>query len=126
MNHKDALVVALIASSLGLSGCPVVLVGAGAAGGYALSKDSAKSNFDLPKDRIYKRSLDVVKEMGQVTMEDEKHGLIKASITDVNVTITVKQLTKKTVELKVKARDKFLVPKVALAQEVYTKIIEKL
>lgn len=126
MDGKGWMVVALLVTSLALTGCPVVLIGAGAAGGYALSKDSVKSNFDTSKDRVYRRSLDVAKKMGQVTLEDKKNGVIEAKIKDADVTITVTQITKKTVELKVKARDKVLLPKVAIAQEVYTKIIEKL
>ena len=125
MNHRQLIAMVLVAASLGLSGCPVILVGAGAAGGYALSKDSVKNHFDLSKDKVYNRSLDVAKKMGQVTLEDSKNGLIKAHIKDADVTITVKQVTKKSVALKVSARDKVLLPKVDVAQEVYTAIIEK-
>ena len=126
MNHKELIAMALVAASLGLSGCPVVLVGAGAAGGYALSKDSVKNHFDLSKDKVYRRSLDVAKEMGQVTLEDSKKGLVKGKVKEADITITVKPLTKKTVELEVHARNKFKMPAVDVAQEVYNKIIEKL
>jgi len=113
-------------ASLLVSGCALLLVGAGAAGGYAISKDSVKNVFDLPKEHVYDQSLAVVKEMGMVTLEDPRHGLIKAEVQDVNVTITIKQLTKRTVELKVRARNHLWMPKVDVAQEIYSKIIERL
>jgi len=84
-----------------------------------------KNNFDLPKDHVYARSLEVAKKMGAITLEDRKNGVIEAEIEEADVKITVKQVTRKSVELKVKARDKVLVPKVEVAQKVYTKIIEK-
>ena len=119
-------VLVLLAASLGVSGCALLLVGAGVAGGYAISKDSVRNVFDLPKDRVYEQSLAVVKEMGLVKLEDRAHGLIKADVQDADITITLRQLTKKTVELKVKGRSHFSLPKVDVAQEVYSKIIEGL
>ena len=116
----------LLTGSLGLSGCALFLIGAGAAGGYAISKDSVKNDYDLPMDRVYRESLGVVKEMGQVTLEDPKRGLIKAQVNDINVTITVKPLTRRTVELKVKARSDLLMPKVETAQEIYNRIASRL
>ncbi len=124
MNLKRFSIPALLIVSLGLNGCALLLIGAGAAGGYAISKDSVKNNYDLPFGRVYRASLDVAKQMGHVTLEDEKHGVIKATVNDVNVTITVKQLTRKTVELKVKARS--VMPKIEVAQEVYNKVAGRL
>lgn len=127
METKKLLAALLVAAgSLALSGCPVVLVGAGVAGGYAISEDSVKSHFDLSQGRVFDRSLKVLKEMGQVTEQDEKNGLIKGKVKDVDVTVTVQPVTKKTVELEVKARNKFKMPAVDVAQEVYNKIDERL
>ena len=125
MARRCSLVVLAIAS-LGLCGCPLLWLGAGAAGGYAISKDSVRNAFDLSPGAVYHSSLSVIKGLGMVTAEDASHGLIQAKVGDVNVTITVKPLTKKTVELKVKARNRFLMPRVDVAQEVYTKIVERL
>jgi hypothetical protein len=118
--------IVLAAVSLGLSGCALLLVGAGVAGGYAISKDSVRNLFDLPKAHVYEQSLAVAKELGAVTLEDRVHGRINAQVQDINVTITVRPLTQRTVELKVKARNDLLMPKVDTAQEVYSKIIERL
>lgn len=126
MAYQRGVVVLLVVMLLGSSGCAAVLIGAGAAGGYALSKDSVKNQFDLPKGRVYKSSVAALKEMGQVTLQDSKSGVVEGKIGDADITITVKQLTEKTVELEVKARDKVLIPKVDVAQKVYNKIAERL
>ena len=111
---------------IGLSGCAVLLVGAGAAGGYAISKDSVKNLFDLPVATVFQASREVVSAQGLITVEDARNGLLKATVEGATVTVTVKPVTKKTVELRVKARDNVLFPKVDVAQAIYTKILERL
>lgn len=109
-----------------LNGCAVLLVGAGAAGGYSVSRDSVIAHYDLSKDHIFRRSLYVAREHGQVGLEDPKHGLIELLTPEgVKVRISVKQLTPKTVELRVKAR-KNMLPKVDVAQEIFNKITQGL
>ena len=125
--RRSSTVVALLASAvIGLSGCALLLVGAGAAGGYAISRDSVRNLFDLPAETVFRVSRDVVAEEGVITVEDSRNGLIKATMAGANVTVTVKPMTKRTVELKVKARDSLLFPKVDIAQEIYTKILGRL
>ncbi|MBI3333153.1 MAG: hypothetical protein HYZ93_03590 [Candidatus Omnitrophica bacterium] len=114
-------VATLLAASLAMSGCALFLVGAGAAGGYAASRDSVKNQFDLPKDFVFQQGLAVAKKMGQVTLEDPSRGEIRAYVNGARVTITVKPLTRSAVELKVKAR-KSLMPAVDTAQQVYNQI----
>ena len=111
---------------LGASGCAALLIGAGAAGGYAISKDSIKNHFDLSPDHVYRISRDVAGELGLVTTEDPRHGLIQADVQGSTVTITIKPVSEKTVELKVKARDKIFLPKIEIAQTVYNKIVARL
>jgi hypothetical protein len=125
--NRTMRAVLLGAMLAGASGCAVLLIGAGAAGGYAISKDSVKNNFDLPQSHVYRISREVVEEHGEVTTDDEKHGIMKATVQGAAVTVTVKPLTRKTVELKVKARDHtLLLPKIDVAQVIYTKILERL
>lgn len=128
MKMKRSAVALLVAGAavVGLSGCAVLLVGAGAAGGYAISKDSVKNLFDLPAEVVFRASREVASEQGIITVEDARNGLIKATMEGATVTVTVKPVTKKTVELRVKARDNFLFPKVDIAQAIYTKILERL
>lgn len=126
MDLRKVLGILVVAASFTISGCAAVLVGAGVAGGYAIGKDSVKNHFDMPRDRVFRESLSVAKEMGRITLEDAKNGKIQADVKDVDITITVRQLTKKTVELKVKGRNKYKMPAVDVAQEVYNKIAENL
>ncbi len=126
MRIRQLVAVGMAAGAIGLSGCAVALLGAGAAGGYAIGKDSVTSHFDLSQGRVYRQALVVAKQMGQVKVEDDVHGLIKATINDATVTITVKPLTKKTVELTVKARGRLLLPKVSIVQDVHQQISEGL
>ena len=125
---KRSAVTLIVAGGVvvGLSGCAVLLVGAGAAGGYAISKDSVKNLFDLPADTVFRASREVMSAQGLITVEDARNGLIKATVEGATVTVTVKPVTKQTVELRVKARDQLLFPKVDIAQALYTKILERL
>ena len=115
----------LLWSSVSLSGCALLLIGAGAAGGYAISRDSVISQHDLAQDHVYRQALAVVHEMGVVQLEDARHGKIQATVQEAQVRISVKPLTRKTVELRVKAR-KNLLPAVSVAQDVYNKIAQRL
>ncbi len=113
-------------SALLLSGCAPLLVGAGAVGGYALSRDSVIDYVDNSKEAVYEEALTVAKKMGEVALEAPKQGVIQARIEQADVKITVRQLTPQTVELRVRARNKFLMPKVNVAQRVYARIKERL
>lgn len=126
MRGRTAVLALSISAAIGLSGCALLLVGAGAAGGYAISRDSVRNLFDLPADTVFRASRDVVAQEGVITIEDSRNGLIKATTAGAQVTVTVKPVTKRTVELQVKARDSMLFPKVDIAQEIYTKILERL
>ena len=126
MSRRFWSVAVLAVASLGLCGCPVLLVGAGVAGGYAISKDSIKNHLEMPKDVLYQESYDVLKQMGLITLEDKAHGLLKAKVVDSTVTVTIKPVTRKTNELVVEARNQFLLPDLDTAQAVYNKIIERL
>ena len=126
MRARARTIVGLMALLMSLSGCALFLVGAGVAGGYAISRDSVRNVFDMSGNQLYDKSLAVAKEMGLVTLEDHVHRLIKADVQEVHITITIKQLTKRTVELRIQGRNRWLMPKVDVAQAVYSKIIEGL
>ena len=130
VRHRVADVLAgtvLACLGAGLGGCAALLVGGGAVGGYALlSRDAVWNEFDLPKERIYRESLAVIEELGMVTTADEAHGIIEAKVDDANVTVTVTELTRRTVQLKVKARSPLKMPAIDVAQRTYNAIIERL
>lgn len=116
----------LLAGVLVFSGCAAVLIGAGAVGGYAVSRDSVVVNLEKSKEAVYRQSLEVAKKAGQVTVEDPRHGIIEMTTPEaVKVRIRLKQLTPRALELKVKAR-KNMLPRVDVAQDLYGKIMERL
>ncbi len=127
MTRNAVLRLTLVTGLLSLStGCAALLISAGAAGGYAVSRDSIRNYLDLPLDQVYGASREVIGELGLVTAEDARRGLIKATVQNANVTVTVKRVSEQSVELKVKARNKFLWPKIDVAHTVYNRILERL
>ena len=103
-----------------------MLIGAGAVGGYAISKDSINNSFDLSFSHVYEASHQVMQKVGFVTQADEQRGIIKGTVPGANVTITITRLTSRTVQLKVKARSDVFLPKIDIAQAVYNQIVERL
>ena len=126
MRARSWSIMALAVASLGLSGCPLVWLGAGAAGGYAISADSVRNQFILPREQVFERASAVARQLGMVTVEDDARGVIQLRVGETNVTVTVKSLTSRTVELRIKARSRLLMPRVNVAQDVYNAITERL
>ena len=126
MIRRALRMVAILGLATQLVGCAVLLLGTGAAGGYALSRDSISNRFDRTADEVYLASREVVREMGFVLREDEQQRWIKGTVEGADVTVTVKPVSETSVELRVRARNKFLMPKVSVAQAVYNKIVNKL
>jgi hypothetical protein len=126
MRQNKWLLALLILGTISSSGCTLFLIGAGATAGYAVSKDSVRNQFDLPKEYLFEQSMEVARQMGMVTLEDQSRGLIKMKLIDTTVTITTRSFTNNSTELKVKGRNKFLMPDIDAALSVYNKIVERL
>ena len=108
------------------SGCAIFLLGAGAAGGYAVSKDEIEGIMDTPFERVYKSTKTVIQKEGALTLEDKERGKLEAVVEGSMVNANVEQVTPKTVRLRVKARKvKGLFPNVKVAQKIYTQAIKQ-
>ena len=117
----------LIASLVLFPGCPLFLLGAGAAGGYAVSKDTIEGLVEKPMDRVWRASRDVIMYEGFIRSEDKAHGKLEAEVKKSEVNIEVKQVTQRTVRIRVKARTGYkLLPKPDLANEIYNKIYQRI
>ncbi len=130
MNQKKSLhfilpLFMLFIFSPALSGCALLLIGGGAAGGYAISKDEVVGAVDARQDKVYRAALDVAKTKGLIKMQNESQGKIEAEVNEATVKIYVTKITEKAVQLKVEARNKFKMPKIEIAQDVYTSILKK-
>ena len=109
------------------SGCAIFLLGAGAAGGYSISKDEIEGMTDVSYDKAYAAAKEIIRKEGAPTLEDKEHGIINAVVGSSDVELNLNQVTAKTVRLRVKARKtKGLFPDIKLAQNIYTQIIKKI
>ena len=111
-----------------LAGCvPMVFVavGAGAMGGYAISRDTFEGVSAKGQDEIWDAANHVLSIMGEVKDSDRKAGTIHSIVSGANVTVSVISVNLTTTKLRVKAR-KSIFPRIAIAQDVYIKIIHQL
>lgn len=109
-----------------LCGCAVMLIGAGAAGGYAVGKDYIQGETDKNFDNVYDSALNIAGIMGDIDSQfsNPSLGKIKARVENSSLEIIVERLTRQTVRLRVKSR-KNMMPNIELAQKVYSKIIQQ-
>ena len=110
----------------GLSGCAALWLGAGAVGGYAVSRDAIRNHLERSPGEVYAASRQVVRAFGVILLEDERRGFIKADVEGARMTITVTPISLHVVELKVKARKGVMFPKLDVAERVYNKIMDEL
>ena len=118
-------VILLLVFSPALNGCVLLLLGGGAAGGYAVSKDGIEGAVDAKYNKVYRSALESAQSKGIVRLQDEQKGYIETMVDSDTVKIHVTRITDKAVKLKVEARNKFKMPKVTVAQDVYTDILRK-
>ena len=121
---RKVLVLLLICFSL--CGCVMVLVGAGAAGGYAIGRDYIQGEMEKSFDSVYSSALHIVEGLGTIESKysNSSVGKINAKVETSSLQIIVERLTRHAVRLKVKSR-KNLLPNLDLAQRVYSSILEE-
>jgi hypothetical protein len=115
----------LAAFSAGCVPLVLVAVGAGAVGGYAVSRDTFEGVSSKGQDEIWDAANHVLTIMGEVKDSDRKGGTITAIVTGAKVTVSVIPVSLTATKLRVKAR-KAIFPRIAIAQDVYAKVIHQL
>ena len=115
----------LVSLMLTTSGCfYLVIGGVGALGGYAISPDTVEGNVEGRSTAdIWDAALQTVSVMGVIEEKNEVSGVLIAKVQGTQVTISISEPITETVKLRVKAR-KGMMPKVKLAQDIYTKIVQ--
>ena len=109
------------------SGCALFLLGAGATGGYAISKDEMEGMMDKKYDKVWQASETVLRKEGIVILALKDQGKIEGEVEGSKVEAQVDQVTPQTVRLRVKARKmKNLFPDMKKAQGLYNKIIRQI
>jgi hypothetical protein len=113
--------------SLSLSGCVWMLLGVGAAGGYAISGDTIAGEIDKDYDSIWTAAEKVSSIMGTIKYKDRAKGYIDVDVEKSKVSINIERLTPETLRLKVSARKYLnLMPNKGLAQKIFVKINQQI
>ena len=108
------------------SGCWFLVIGgAGAVGGYAVTRDTFEGVSSKGQEELLASAHKVLSIMGTITDERPKDGEIVARVYGNHVIVDVIQINLTTSKLRVKARNGIF-PRVGVAQEVYTKIMNQL
>jgi len=106
------------------SGCAFLVIGGiGAMGGYAVSRDTFEGVSSKGQEELLASTHKVLSIMGTITDERPKDGEVVGIVYGAHVTVDVIQINLTTSKLRVKARKDFL-PRVGIAQEVYTRRIQ--
>lgn len=127
MKKKTALYFMLLLIIPNVLGCAPFIIGtaAGALGGYAVSKDTVQGETDKPYSGLWDSALTVSRIRGTIKQEDSATGYIELETDSNRVWIRLVKLTRATTRIKVSARNRFHLPNVGLAQEIFVKIIEE-
>ena len=109
-----------------LYGCWFIVGGAvGAAGFYAVSKDTVQGETDKPYDSLWNSVLTVSRFRGTIKQEDYSRGYAELLADASRVYIRLIRLTHATTRLRVSARNKYRLPNINLAQDIFVKIMEE-
>ncbi len=119
---KLVLSLLLVGSLTGCVAAPIILVGAGAVGGYAISRDTFEGNTNKSQDELWDSANKVLSIMGSIDHSDRKRDELDGHVNGATVWITVIPVNASTTKLRIKAR-KNLLPAIGIAQDVYAKII---
>jgi hypothetical protein len=115
----------LITSLVGCVPMVLVAVGAGAVGGYAISRDTFEGISSKGQDEIWDAANHVLSIMGEVKDGDRKGGMVVAMVSGAKVTVSIIPVSLTATKVRIKAR-KSIFPRIAIAQDVYAKIMHQL
>lgn len=117
-----------VAAAVAVSGCVPVLVGVGVVTGYVAFKDTAAGNVDATFDDIWEAVLDVAESRTDIESKDKDRGVLKATVKDGLISLTVKvvPLSEHSYKLKVTARRRMAVADLETAQAIFTAIVRAL
>lgn len=122
---KKLILALSFAGLLFLNGCFLLWLGAGVAGGVAISKDTVRLERDVSYDQAWSATYDTLEAMGVITMRDKDSGRIEAEVNGAAVDARIQNITPKTIRIDVKAR-KNLMPNIDTAMQITNKIGQKL
>jgi hypothetical protein len=126
MKRKILLAVITASVWLSLSGCAALIVGgaAGALGACAVSKDTIQGDSDKFYESLWEAAAMVAKVRGTIKQEDAQRGIIQLDTDSSKVYIRLIRLTRATTRIRVSARNKYHLPNLNLAEDMFVKIME--
>ena len=111
---------------LPLTGCVYLVVGGiGVVGGYVISPDTVEGVVGYSDKEIYASATEILSIMGTMSEQLKSQGHIAARVSGAAVTVDIIPMSKSSTKFTVKAR-KGIFPKMAIAQDVYMKIVRRL
>jgi hypothetical protein len=124
--NKVLVLFMAIALPVAAGGCGVVVVaGLGALGGYVISPDTVEGVTGYGEQELYEAAQDILEIMGTISEQSKAAGHIVAEVNGAKVTLDLVPASRNSTKLRVKAR-RGLFPKMAIAQDVYMKIVRRL
>jgi predicted AlkP superfamily phosphohydrolase/phosphomutase len=94
--------------------------------GYTLSNDSAIGEVKCDYRTLWDVTTDKLQNLkAEILTSNESKGLIKAKVSDNDVTVKIDTLSQSVQKLKISAR-KYLLPKPQFAQKIFVKIVQDL
>ena len=119
------ILTSLVLGTVLFSGCFAVIVGAGVAGGIAISQDTVRLQANTTYERAWNTAHTALDKMGIINSEDQKAGTVVATIEESHVVAKVSLIAPRVVRIEVKAR-KNLLPNVDLASKIINDINNRL
>ena len=117
----------LLCLALTVSGCVVLALGAGAAGGYAISKDEIEGFTDKDYEHVWETSRQVLTDEGAIELDNKNSGRIEALVQNSKIKFSMETVAPKSIRVRVQARKAMnLFPDIKLAQSLYIKIMKRL
>jgi hypothetical protein len=104
------------------SGCASLMIGDASL--HTVSADSVKVDVEVTYNRAYDASLETVRAMGGLSVDNKEAGWVKSEKDNYNLAVHVEKLTEKTSRITVSASQDAL-PKPQYARDVLAKILKR-
>lgn len=116
----------VIGACLFSSGCVYLAVASvGALGGYVISPDTVEGIVARSQEEVWDAAYDICSIMGGIEVDNATLGQMSALISGARVEVTIVPVNLTTSKLTIKARKTWM-PRIAVAQDVYAKIVGSL
>lgn len=121
MKRFFLLTISCLLSVFLFSGCVAIILGAGVAGGIAVSQDTIRLQSNTSHDRAFNVTHQTLDRIGIINKEDQKAGIIESTVEDSHVVARIIPVTKNSIRIEVKVR-KNLLPNMDLASKIVNDI----